>query len=367
MESSVPKGFRQFKVGKIVEESNLVKSFYLIPADGKPLDTFLPGQFLTFRIDLPDKTKPVLRTYSLSSGPEQNNAYRVSIKREVSEDSNGNIPDGLISNWFHDHISVGAQLLIRSPRGKFYRDPDSDRPAALISAGIGITPMLSMLHSISRCENPPETFFVHGARNSECHSMKTEVLKLTSGHENITNLFFYSRPLASDKVGNDYHFNGRMNCDRLKSILPNNDFDFFLCGPGNFIESLYSCLLLWGVPDENIHFESFGPASAFRRKEVLDKVLREESETVEKSNFDISFVKSGKSVSWDDTFESILEFAEAQGLEPDFGCREGMCHTCECGLLKGKVKYTDAEVDPGLESTVLICSSIPVTDLEIDL
>ena len=195
-------GFRTFIVDRKVPESETITSFYLKPKDNEPLPTYLPGQFLTFRLQVPGHPKPVLRTYSLSDSPNHPDYYRVSVKR---------LTDGLSSNYFHGQVQTGTELCVKSPRGKFHLDPGGDAPVVLLSGGVGLTPMISMLNAIVEAGSRRPVWFVHGSRNGHEHALGAHVRRLAAENDNVNVHIRYSQPLPTDAEGRDYDSRGHVD------------------------------------------------------------------------------------------------------------------------------------------------------------
>ena len=327
-------GYRTFVVDRKVPESETITSFYLVPEDGGPLPPFKPGQFLTFRLDIPGQSKPLTRTYTISDRPDAD-YYRVSIKREM--------PPGLSSNYFHDHVQPGARLCVKSPRGDFWLDPGDDTPVVLVSAGVGLTPMISMLNSIVAAGSGRPVWFIHGTRSGREHAMGEHVRSLAAERDNVHLHVRYSRPVPGDVEGNDHDGTGHVTVDILKELLPPAAYDFYLCGPTPFMKTLYNGLLDWGVAEGRIHYEFFGPASVL--KAGTGKTQTRVTGDGSSHAFDVVFDRSGVTVAWDPGVDSILELAEAHGLRPDYNCRSGICHTCMCKLIEGEVTYVAEPAD----------------------
>jgi len=355
-------GFRTLIVDRKVPESDTITSFYLVPEDAKPLPSFIPGQFLPLRLDIPGQPAPLTRTYSLSDRPNPE-YYRLSIKREPPPGDRPDLPPGRSSNYFHDRVEAGTRLRARSPRGKFYLDPKGERPVALISAGVGLTPMISMLNAIVAAGSGRPVWFIHGARNGREHAMAAHVRAVAGENDNVRAHIAYSRPLPDDVVGRDHDGRGRVDGDLLKRLLPDNDLDFYLCGPTPFMKALYNGLLGWGVPEDRIHYEFFGPGSALTEGDGAEAA----AECVECSaEIEVTFSRSGLTAKWNPSFASILDMAEGLGLSPDYSCRSGICHTCVCALKDGEVEYVEEPLDPPDPGSVLICCAKPKTDLVVD-
>jgi ferredoxin-NADP reductase len=228
-------------------ESDDVVSFVLASRDGGPLADFEAGQHLPIELDPPD-TGPLRRTYSLSNGPGEGR-YRISVKRQ---------PRGAASRYLHDAVEVGAILPARVPSGAFVLD-HGEKPVVLVSAGIGVTPMLSMLHAlVARGEERP-VWFVHGARDGRHHALADEVRELAARSDAVELHVAYSRPGEGDREGRDYHSEGRVDAELLASLLPDFDAEFYLCGPMAFMADVQAGLERRGVSPERIHSESFGP------------------------------------------------------------------------------------------------------------
>ena len=359
--------FRGFVVERKEPECETITSFYLVPEDGEALPDFLPGQFLTFELNIPGQAKPVLRTYSLSDCPNSD-YYRVSIKREPAPADRPDLAPGLSSNYFHDQVDIGTKIRVGAPRGKFHLDLDSERAVVLLSGGVGLTPMISMLNAIAQSGARRPVWFIHGTRNRREHAMGAHVRRMAEANENVHAHVRYSQPQAVDIEGRDYDSRGRVDVTFLRRVLPFDDYEFYLCGPTPFMRSLYCGLLSLDVSEERIHYEFFGPASMLKEdaKPIGPaKVPTAQSELA--GGIQVTFARSGVTAGWNPACESILDLAELQGLNPDYSCRSGICHTCMCALVEGEVEYFEeplAEPDPGC---VLICCSRPKTSLVVDV
>ncbi len=359
--------YRRFVVDRKERESETITSFYLVPEDGAALPPFLPGQFLTFELNVPGQPKPVLRTYSLSDAPDSD-YYRVSIKREPAPADRPDLAPGLSSNYFHDAVGIGAKIRVGAPRGKFHLDPDGDRPVVLLSAGVGLTPMISMMNAIVQGGTGRPVWFIHGARDGREHAMGAHVRRMAAANETVHAHIRYSRPEADDIAGRDYDSRGRVNIALLKQVLPFDDYEFYLCGPTPFMRSLYCGLLSLDVSEERIHYEFFGPASILKEDaKPAGPAKAPSAETELAGGIQVTFARSGVTAGWDPACESILDLAERQGLSPDYSCRSGICHTCLCPLVEGEVEYLEDPLDQPDPGCVLICCSRPKTSLVIEL
>lgn len=245
-------GWRPFVVHRKVRESEIVTSFYLKPQDGGPLAAFAPGQYVTLKLEHPlTPTSP--RNYSLSDRPDQPH-YRISVKREPGT------PPGLISNYLHDHVSEGDVLQLGPPCGEFTLPLDGHRqPIVLISGGVGLTPMLSMLKTLGHRGVDTPIYFIHGTRNSATHALAQEVQTIVAERPNVRSHVRYSDPLQGDLARGQCDGIGLIDMPLLKDLLPCPDAHFYLCGPKPLMACLYHGLQEWGVPSTQIHIEFFGP------------------------------------------------------------------------------------------------------------
>jgi uncharacterized protein len=354
---SVWNGIRKFSVIKKVPETSDATSFYLAPHDKKPLPPFKPGQYLTFELEIPGQKKKVVRCYSLSDAirPE---FYRVTIKR--CPPSKPEHPAGLSSNFFHDHIHEGAILDVKAPGGHFFLDTNKQSPVVLISGGVGITPCLSMMNEIIESGSRREIWWFYGVRHGEEHIMKDHVAALAAKHDNIHLHVCYSNPTEKDKLGEDYHHKGRVGVDLFKEVLPSNNFDYYMCGPGPMMESVVKGLADWGVPDDRVHYEAFGPASVKKAAAVVVPVEPGAKPIT------ITFGKGGKTANWDPAAGSLLAFAEAQGAAIPSGCCAGQCGTCLTAIRSGEVTYVQEPGSKPEPGSCLACVCIPKGDLVLD-
>ena len=356
--SPVKDNYSALVVTKKVPESNTITSFYLESGQGSLLESFLPGQFLPIKLEIPGQYQDVIRTYTISNSP-MHDFYRLTIKRELAPANLPSAYPGLSSNYFHDQVQVGSRILARPPRGKFYLNTRSTRPVVLLSAGVGLTPMISMLETLVLADSKRAIWFIHGARNQNEHAMGDHVRALAEGRPNIGFFFKYSQPSPEDQLGTDYHEPGRVDMDLLRRLLPDKEADFYLCGPPLFMKSLFSGLVAWGVPETQVNYEFFGPASILGDRSTVakGKRLAETTECCEQD--EVVFSKSGVKTSWNPSFESILDLAEAEGLSPDYSCRSGICQTCTTQLELGEVEYFMDPLEEPAAGQVLICCSKP--------
>ncbi|WP_322551629.1 NO-inducible flavohemoprotein (plasmid) [Priestia megaterium] len=243
-------GFRNFIVEKKVKESDVITSFYLKPENGEAIASYQAGQYLTIKVQPKGENHTHIRHYSLSDAPGKD-YYRISVKREEK---------GVVSNYLHQDIQEGDFLAVSAPAGDFVLE-SKKTPAVLISGGVGLTPMISMLNTIVEQQPEREVTFIHGALNSKVHAMKDHVTKLANEYAKVKSFVAYSRPTFKDRVTKNHDKRGVIDLEWLKLIAKNNQADFYFCGPVPFMQMMYGALKEWGVPAENIHFEFFGPAS----------------------------------------------------------------------------------------------------------
>ena len=351
-------GFRKFKVVSKVEETNEITSFYLAPHDGKELPGFLPGQFLTFQIPVPNQPQPVIRCYSLSDSPFHPDHYRVSIKRVLAPRDNPSAPPGLISGYFHDSLNENDIVDVKAPSGHFHLSMTKKTPVVFIAGGVGVTPLLSMLNAITEMGSQREVWFFLGVRNKKEHMMKEHLEIVAKEHENVHLKVFYSAPAEMDVMNEDYHAKGRINVENIKILLPSSNFDFFICAPPPMVKDLRKDLADWGVPKKNIYFEAFGPATV--------KGCKTEPGKERGVKINIQFENSGTTPVWASKASSLLDFAELHGIPIDSGCRAGNCGTCLTAIKSGKVELVG---EPGTEpeaGSCLACISIPTENLILD-
>lgn len=349
-------GWRQFRVVAIVDEAVDTKSFYLSPLDGRPLPIFLPGQYLTFRLHPPHSDAPVVRCYSLSDYPHDD-FYRCTIKLVRPPDDRPDLPLGRGSNYFHRHVHVGDTVEARAPAGTFLLDAAAIEPVVLIGAGIGITPLLSMLGATIYEGRRRVVYMLLGFRNSREHPFKAHLEKLAHEQSNLHLHVSYSAPGPSDDLYRDFNHEGRLTIERIREVLPSNNFHFYLCGPGPMMESLVPELLAWGVPESHVHYEAFGPASV-KSGRTSGAVLAQLCE--------VRFERSGREILWDGSSNSLLELGEANGIAMPSGCRAGSCGECMTTLRSGNVKMLKASGITVPAGQCLTCVSVPAGPLVLD-
>jgi ferredoxin-NADP reductase len=364
-------GYRTFRVERKVQEGNLTQvcSFYLVPEDQKPLATFLPGQFLTFLLDIPTAiggTQAVTRCYSLSDAP-QPGSYRISVKR-VPAPVGVQVPPGLSSNYCHDHVAVGTKLQVRAPAGHFYID-SGNAPVVLIGAGIGITPMLGMLNWSLAMQPRREVWLFYGVRSRAELVMQAQLQALSAQYPDFHLHICLSDPQPGDldeyPLGTVQLHHGRVDVELLRHLLPLKPYHYYICGPTPMLQTLVPALEDWGVPNGRIHYEAFGPASIPRKSSV--SASSDATQLKDKGGAVIvTFAKSGKQGTWEPGMGSLLDFAEAHGISVNSGCRAGGCGTCQTLISKGEVAYTkapDFDPEPG---SCLLCVCTPKTEITLE-
>jgi ferredoxin-NADP reductase/MOSC domain-containing protein YiiM/ferredoxin len=350
-------GFRPLRVSSIERESRSVKSLELSAVDDRPLAAALPGQFVVLRLQPEPQGPAVLRNYSLSDLPATDH-YRISIKQEVN---------GVASTYLHTQIQVGDVLDVAAPRGSFTLKP-GDNPVALISAGVGATPVLAMLHALAHEASQREVWWLFGARNRKDHPFAEESRNLVKRLARVKSYVWYSRPGPEDRLGVDFDLPGRIAGDALQNLGVPLEADFYLCGPSAFLKDMASGLAALGVSGERVHEEIFGAAKSITPGIAQSSQARPHPpEGPVGAGPRVSFARSGLNVCWSPKFASLLEFAEACDVPVRWSCRTGVCHMCESGLISGKVAYQPEPLDAPAQGNLLICCSQPQGDVAIDL
>lgn len=335
--------YRPFRIAAIELESESVRSFYLVPADGGGLAPHAPGQFLPIAVTVAGET--LKRTYTLSHAAN-GRFYRLSVKR-----------DGRVSTWLHDQMRVGDTLDCRAPRGEFTLDLTSSRPVLLVAGGIGITPMLAMLDALlgptdrTRVPNR-KVYLIYAVRHGGEHSFKSALKDYQARHKSLTLHTLYSAPRPADE---GYDGTGHIRVEAIQPLLPLDDYEAYLCGPAGFMQAAYGVLRRLGVADARIFAESFGPAQLLRDAQSA-ALFREPLAATEP--VPITFARSGKTAVWQPKDGSLLDFAEAQGLTPPFECRSGTCGACQTPVIGGQVRQVAGPARHG-GGEARLCSATP--------
>ncbi|UCJ14641.1 pyridoxamine 5'-phosphate oxidase family protein [Pseudomonas sp. MM211] len=346
--------WRPMKIARIVQESQSIRSLHLEPVDGAGLLPHLAGQHLPVRLQVAADEKPLIRTYTLSVAPSDG-LYRISVKRE-----------GRVSQFIHDQLREGDLIDARAPAGAFTLDPPDDRPLVLLAGGIGITPMLAMLRHVvyegwRQQRIRPVTLF-YAARSKAERAFDRELTDLVAAAQGAVRLVRVLGDTQGAEPGIDYETAGRIDMALLTRFLAFDDYDFYLCGPPAFTQGLYDGLRGYNIADRRIHAEGFGPASLLRSLDqpaTATAMLPPATEPVA-----VLFTESLKEGRWTPESGTLLELAEARGLEPEFSCREGTCGTCRTRLLKGAVSYVKQPTAKLDDNEVLICCAVPAQSQE---
>ena len=354
-------GWRAFRIERraVEDARQTICSFYLVPQDGQALPSYLPGQFLTFRFEVPTAggaTESIVRCYTLSDAPHPGH-YRISVKRQPAP-AGQDLPPGRSSTFLHDHVQVGSVLQVRAPSGHFHID-DSDTPVVLIGGGIGITPMLSMLNACLAKRPQREVWLFYGVRDGSELVMLEHLQAQAAAHASFQLRLCFSAPLPEDLGADPSRCQGRVDVKLLRMHLPLKPYHFYICGPSPMMESLVPALEDWGVPEARIHYETFGPASIPRR----DKTATSAQPA---SAISVNFARSGKQVVWQPEQGSLLEFALAHGVAIASGCRAGACGSCQTSIASGRVTYRQTpDFDPA-PGGCLMCVCVPESDLILE-
>jgi ferredoxin-NADP reductase/MOSC domain-containing protein YiiM/ferredoxin len=350
-------GFRPLKVTRIQRECSSVISITLEDPDGARLPPARPGQYLTVRLQPDEQARSLLRNYSLSGQPGAD-YYRITVKREHH---------GAASGYLHTRIAVGDQLEIAAPRGTFILD-QTQAPVLLISAGIGATPVLAMLHSLAKEHSDREIWWLHGARSGRDHSFAAEARALLASLPNVRTHVCYSRPGPDDLEGRDFDNAARLTASLLAELDPPRNAEAYLCGPTPFMEEISAGLAAIGLGASHIHTEPFGPAPGLTPGIAATPARTPHQPPGEPgSGPTIEFARSDLAIPWSDDYASLLELAEACDVPVRWSCRTGVCHNCETTLIAGTVDYDPDPVEPPADGSALICCSRPHDDAVLDL
>ncbi len=338
--------WRPFRIARIVEESSVIRSLHLEPGDGQGIIAHQPGQHLPIRVQPKGSVEPVIRSYTLSTAPSDGH-YRISVKRQ-----------GLVSEHLHG-LKEGDLIEARAPAGQFTIDPLERRPAVLLAAGVGITPILAMLRSIVfeglRKRHIRRTFVFQAARNLAERAFDAELAELVAQAGGAVRLVRVLDDAEHAEPEVHYDAVGRIDLELFRTALPFDAYDFYMCGPPPFMQGIYDQLIEIGVPDARIHAEAFGPASLTRRRPETAIALAPPST----KPVPVAFTKSAKEARWEPGSGSLLELAETRGLTPDFSCRSGSCGTCMTRILEGQVTYENRPQAEVPEGHALICCAVP--------
>jgi ferredoxin-NADP reductase/MOSC domain-containing protein YiiM/ferredoxin len=351
-------GFRALAVTAIDRESGDVLSLTMHSPDGQPLRTALPGQYVVLRLQPTPGGPHLFRSYSLS-GPESAERYRISVKID---------PNGVAGTYLAEHVRVGDALDVSAPRGSFILQ-SGERPVVLLSAGIGATPVLAMLHALAATHSTRRVWWLHGARDGRHHPFAAEVrhlmLALPHGHSHVC----YSRPGSDDTMTEDFEAAGHLSRSVFDAVGVPRDADFYICGPTRFMNDMREAIATLGVAPERMHVELFNGSESMTPGVVgvaprVPHLPKDDADTGPL----VSFARSGIDAHWNAlSYESILELAEACDVPVRWSCRTGVCHNCESGLVSGEIVYGPEPLDKPADGNLLVCCSRPLRDIVIDL
>ena len=351
-------GFRDVLVRSTRMESATVRSFVLEAAEGPALPPVRGGQFIVVRLVPPLAHAPIVRSYSISDG-SMPGRYRFSVRRAGGEGS----------AYLHTQVKEGDRLSISAPRGNFFLQAD-DHPLVFWSAGVGITPVLAMLHELAARPGSAarKVYWIHGARSGEENAFAVEVNGLLEQLGSAVRFIAFSQPRSTDIIGHDYDVQGRVTMALLQRLSIPVDARVYLCGPTIFMEEARTSLRTAGFADANISSELFGGVEALRPG-LVNTVFRPPHAPKDAATAGplVTFVRSGLAVHWDARYASLLELAEACDVPVRWSCRSGVCHNCETPMLDGRVSYITDPLQAPEEGRILICCSAPSSDVELEL
>jgi ferredoxin-NADP reductase/MOSC domain-containing protein YiiM len=349
-------GFRPMRVGNIHKESDSVTSFVLSPIDGQPLPVCQAGQFIVLRLPVDAGKPPVLRSYSLSDLPSADH-FRISVKSELN---------GIGSTFLRSRAREGDVLDVSAPRGSFTLRA-GQTPVVLLSAGVGATPVMAMLHSLAAEKSQREIWWIYGARNRADHPFAEESRSLLKQLSRGRAYIVYSKPAATDRVGADFDALGHIDTALLERVGVSQGSDFYLCGPSSFLQDMRDGLRNWGALAENVHTEIFGSLEAITPGMAQVVHTPHLPQGPPGSGPPVSFARSGITAAWDPKFASLLELAEACDVPVRWSCRTGVCHTCMTGLIGGSITYNPEPLERPAPGNVLVCCSQPNAGVTLDL
>ena len=338
-------GLRRFRVADVIRETATVSSFVMEPDDAGPLDAFAPGQFVTVRLP----AASVTRSYSLSALGD-GRRLRISVKRE-----------GRASSLLHDVVGAGDIVEVGAPRGDFVLPPAGATPMILVSAGIGVTPLLTMLAAVADGPSGRPVTWIHVARSSAEHALASEARAHLARLQSVRSHVRYTQPLDDDRVGRDFDAVGRLTAADLSALDLQPDAEAFLCGPPAFMRAVAADLVELGLRPERIHTERFGADAPDPAAQPHVPADAPDAGPL------VSFARSGIAVRFDGRWGNLLELVEACDVPADWSCRTGVCHRCESGLVAGAVEYDPAPLDPPAGGYALLCCARPRDDVTLDL
>jgi ferredoxin-NADP reductase/MOSC domain-containing protein YiiM len=344
-------GFRPFVVADVVAETADVRSFVLEPADGGALPAHLPGQFVTVRLAAAGDGAALVRSYSLSARSD-GRRLRISVKR-----------DGVASALLHDTVAPGTRVELGAPRGSFTLEVDRPRPVVLVSAGIGVTPVLAMLAALAHAGVARPVTWLHAARSRAEHAFAAEARTLLAQLPGARAHVHYTRPGPDDRPGETFDHAGRLTAEHLATLGLPADAHAYVCGPDAFMRDVQTGLVAAGLAADAVHTEAFGavttPAGARPRPHPPERVSATGPAVV--------FARSGLTVRPAAGAGSLLDLAEACDVPARWSCRTGVCHLCVTGLVEGAVRYDPEPLEAPAAGTALLCCSVPDGDVTLDL
>lgn len=355
--------FRRFQVARKQRESRIISSFFLRSTDDAPLWNVEPGQYLTLRV--PGQDGPVNRRYSVSGSARDPHYYRITVKREGPPADSPDAPSGTGSSWLHDQVSEGDFLEIAAPRGDFVLDRESTRPVILLSGGVGLTPLVSMLHDLR--ETTRDVWFIHACENGDVHALKEEIDLLATGANGRIRIHnIYRIPTDNDREAAAFDSEGMIGRPLLQSLLPLDDYEVYMCGPTPFMTAMFDLLRSLGVDPVRINYEFFGKATTLGAAPE-ETQQSPGAEATPDGHVEVVFARSGSTASWTNPSMSLLELAENAGLPPEYSCRDGICNTCMSDLVEGEVEYFEEPLDTIPDGKVLLCCSRPKGRVVLDI
>ena len=348
-------GFRTLRVASVSAETDTVDAIELEAADEIPLPAARPGQYVTLRV--PDAGQPPpVRSYSLSSTPGAAR-YRIGVKRE---------PHGMVSEYLHGHLRPGSVVEVAAPRGEFVL-VESTSPLLLISAGIGVTPVLAMLHSLVEQDSDRGVWWLHAARDQTEHAFAREAGELLRRLNSVQMHVFYSAADGS-KSGAPGAVRGRLSVATLAGLGLPSDADAYVCGPARFMADMATGLSAAGLDPARVHTELFSAQDAINPGVVPGpRVPPHQPRDPASEGPMVTFARSGLSTDFNNRWGSLLELAEACDVPTRYSCRTGVCQTCRTPLLAGEVHYVNEPLLPPPPDEVLICSAQPDSDVVLDM
>jgi ferredoxin-NADP reductase/MOSC domain-containing protein YiiM len=348
-------GFRRLEVTATHDESCTVRSITLADPDGARLPSWRPGQSIVVRLSREGTQDTLIRNYSLSNWAGAGN-YRISVKRETH---------GIASTYIHSHVKVGDILEVAAPRGAFFLT-EAESPVILMSAGVGVTPVLSMLHTLAAIDSPRQVWWLHAARDQSQQPFAVEskalLDQLSNGHRRV----FYSRPEPPDQLPPGAE-RGRLSAAAIAELGLPRTCDVYLCGPKSFMGDVSAGLMELGLNYTQIHTEIFGATTALTPGIAAAAVPPHVPAAPPGSGPQVQFARSGITAPFGPPAGSLLEFAEACDVPAQWSCRTGVCHNCETPLISGTVNYTLEPLEPPAPGNILLCCTRPAEPVVIDL